>query len=834
VLLPALLVLFSFGCTYQSSTFGDLQCENEGETRGDDVCRGGVWVSSGNTTPILDMDMTFVDMPDEGMMPDGMCTPESDVELCASAGAECGALPSMLDSCGVRRMPDCGVCAGDGNMCVNNQCSCVAETDQDLCLMAQATCGALVVMDSCGAERELDCGTCMGADEECDNNTCLVPCGDETSAELCMGASAQCGSITLVNSCGDQVTINCGQCQGDGERCAPNNVCFCEAETDAELCTDMGAQCGELMTTDICGTPRMINCGGCAGTDDICNNANQCECVPETDETFCGRNNAQCGTIVANDNCGVSRSVNCGGCDDGICQNDNTCSVCQPETNNQFCARLGKTCGEVSGMDNCGDPRTTTCGSCNNDRVCGGNNTCECPAPSCNNVDCGTVTNACNNTSDCGGCGNNEVCQTNQCVCAPETDAELCTANAATCGAITVQDRCAATRTVNCGTCSGGQICESGGNTCCSSESNTDFCQGAGAECGNISGTDNCGYPRSISCGGCGNNEICNGSNQCECVAETDQQLCQMAGAICGSLTVQDRCNATRTVSCGTCPTNNGRDNNMCDGGNQCVCTPYSDAEICTNAGATCGAVTGSDGCGNMKMVANCGGCGTDESCVNNACECDTLTCDPGFDCGSVSNACSSIDCGPNNGMCDTSGGNDNNTCVGNTCTCTPYSDAEICSNEGATCGAVTGSDGCGGMKMVADCGMCDTSGGKDNNACSNNQCVCTPYNAMKICGDANADCDSITANDGCGMMVSFDCGTCDTSNGNDNNTCSGNMCSCTPSTTQEICDAYGAANGGEACGNIGMRSDGCGSMGNVNCGNSCTAGVCTNNICTL
>ena len=91
VFAPALLVLLSFGCTYQSSTFGDLQCENEGETRGDEVCRGGVWVATGgNTTPVIDdMDMTFVDMPDEGMMPGEMCVPETNAELCASAGARC-------------------------------------------------------------------------------------------------------------------------------------------------------------------------------------------------------------------------------------------------------------------------------------------------------------------------------------------------------------------------------------------------------------------------------------------------------------------------------------------------------------------------------------------------------------------------------------------------------------------------------------------------------------------------------------------------------------------------------------------------------------------------
>ena len=656
---------------FGSPNEGDA-CAQEGSTRLDFVCRDGAWSLTDPTSP-ADMGTP----PPTDMATTNACSPESDAVLCAAANANCGFLPPTVDSCGLRRAPDCGECPG-GDVCIDNTCGCPGESDQELCQMTQAVCGALSVMDSCGVERMLDCGTCMGEDEVCENNACFIPCGDETSADLCRGAGAQCGAISVVNACGVQVTINCGQCQGAGEQCTSNNTCGCVPDTDQELCAAANAQCGQVSLTDNCGVTRTINCGGCAGADDVCDMNNQCICTPETDEAFCGRNNAQCGMFSGMDNCGSMRVANCGTCNEGTCESDNTCSVCQPEGATQFCARLGITCGDVTELDNCGDIRTAACGSCTNERVCNGSNACECPAPSCNNVECGLTFNACNNSSDCGGCGNNEVCQANQCVCQPETDAELCAGAGATCGSVTVQDRCNTTRTVNCGACSGSQVCVNGGNTCCSSESNADFCQGAGAECGNISGTDNCGYPRSISCGGCGNNEICNGSNQCECVAETDQQLCQMAGAICGSLTVQDRCNATRTVSCGTCPTSGGRDNNTCSS-NACSCTPYTNAQVCSNAGATCGSVTGSDGCGGTK----------------------TATC----------------------GSCPTSNGRDNNTCNGNQCVCTPYTNAQICSAEGASCGGVTGSDGCGNSKSVF-CGGC--SGGCCNeftNQCSSGLC---------------------------------------------------------------------------------------------------------------
>ena len=129
-LAPVLLILLATGCTYQSNSFGDIRCENEGETRGNDVCTNGFWVTQ-TTPPIDDMDMvTPVDMDMSDPPDDGPCVPESNQALCVAAGAECGMLPSTLDSCGTRRTPMCGDCPGDGNACVDNKCSCEAESDE--------------------------------------------------------------------------------------------------------------------------------------------------------------------------------------------------------------------------------------------------------------------------------------------------------------------------------------------------------------------------------------------------------------------------------------------------------------------------------------------------------------------------------------------------------------------------------------------------------------------------------------------------------------------------------------------------------------------------------
>jgi hypothetical protein len=55
---------------------------------------------------------------------DAGCTPETDDELCAAAGAECGGLTGT-DRCGSMRAPDCGTCEGPAFiMCAGNACGC--------------------------------------------------------------------------------------------------------------------------------------------------------------------------------------------------------------------------------------------------------------------------------------------------------------------------------------------------------------------------------------------------------------------------------------------------------------------------------------------------------------------------------------------------------------------------------------------------------------------------------------------------------------------------------------------------------------------------------------
>lgn len=106
----------------------------------------------------------------------------------------------------------------------------------------------------------------------------------------------------------------------------------------------------------------------------------------------------------------------------------------------------GKNCGDLTVTDGCGASRTVSCGTCGT-------------------TDAGVPT-ACNT-------------QTNTCECVPDSDADLvaseCTAKNKNCGALTITDRCGATRTVACGACEGSATC--GADNVCA-------CSGGAYACG--------------------------------------------------------------------------------------------------------------------------------------------------------------------------------------------------------------------------------------------------------------------------------------------------------------------------------------------------------------
>ena len=262
------------------------------------------------------------------------CTPETDAQLCAADGANCGALDGT-DNCGAsRHVASCGpACAGTGVTCggggTANICGCTPETDAQLCAAKGQNCGTLSTTDNCGGRRSVSsCGTCPGnLGQSCGGGTPSVAgacgCTPESDAALCLANSATCGTLTAPDNCATSRTVNClGRCIAPlscGGGSAPN-ACGCTPETEAALCAANHASCGPLTATDNCLQPRTVaNCGTC-GAQQQCKSS-ACVCLPETAAGFCMRLGAVCGSLTAPDNCGVARTVvSCGGCTTGQCE----------------------------------------------------------------------------------------------------------------------------------------------------------------------------------------------------------------------------------------------------------------------------------------------------------------------------------------------------------------------------------------------------------------------------------------------------------------------------------------------------------------------------------
>ena len=135
------------------------------------------------------------------------CTPD------CSGGKDCGP-----DGCG----GTCGTAACDpqqGKFCIDGKCTaCTQEQDAEFCARLQAECGKPVAMDNCDVNYRTttnDCGPACGAGTQCDPATfkCVVPCSPETDQQMCTRLGRNCGSASGANNCGTvKFVADCGTC----------------------------------------------------------------------------------------------------------------------------------------------------------------------------------------------------------------------------------------------------------------------------------------------------------------------------------------------------------------------------------------------------------------------------------------------------------------------------------------------------------------------------------------------------------------------------------------------------------------------------------------------
>jgi hypothetical protein len=510
-LLCGMVFVGAISCTYDTP-LSDVHCSGAESVREDAVCENGFWVSR---PPGADMRIA------DGVV----CVPQEPLEICARLQMNCGSLQAD-DGCGAQLTIYCGACPDDGE-CRNNVCSCVAETDLELCLRNGRTCDTLEgAVDNCANSRgSVECGTCV-APTVCGGGGTpgVCACTNQTDEDFCNQYSARCGVFTGIDLCDLERVVDCsvplGECSGVGEECTEDNQCVCEPLTESQLCDREGAVCGGLQVVDNCGVSRMVdNCGDCTGTDEVCTN-NQCVCVRETPQEFCARNDSQCGTLSAPDNCGVQwNNVDCPQCPMNQVCSANGC--CAPQTVPEYCASEGYECGAAHGVNNCGQADTYDCGPCTDPNdMCVARQCCEDNPTFCLRLmaECGPVTSSDNcgvqRTVGCGMCPMGEMCDMSQCVCAPESVTDFCTRVNSECGPTSGTDNCGL-RTEDCGPCSGAKVCDLRNHSCCTPDDLEDFCDDNNAECGTISATGNCG-PRTEDCGTCESGETCNSSHECD------------------------------------------------------------------------------------------------------------------------------------------------------------------------------------------------------------------------------------------------------------------------------------------------------------------------------
>lgn len=172
----------------------------------------------------------------------------------------------------------------------------------------------------------------------------------------------------------------------------------CIETSDEELCAD---KCGTVITEDLCGRRREVVCPGCrAGT--VCNEQTNTCCVPDDDVAFCASYSAECGMLSGLDNCGQPRvDVECAyTCDEPDDCEGTSCGDCIRESDEEFCDRNNYHCGELTDDDNCGLEYTTSCGTCSFGSNCM-NGICVCPGGNTES-NCGDGSdNDCDGQIDC-------------------------------------------------------------------------------------------------------------------------------------------------------------------------------------------------------------------------------------------------------------------------------------------------------------------------------------------------------------------------------------------------------------------------------------------------
>ncbi len=556
-------------------------------------------------------------------------------------------------------------------------------------------------------------GYVMRANETCVAGACVEEAGDLCGLYSCDGGGAD-GDVCATScdaeddqKCSDVAHCEASSCEADlsdGSACDELSDCagghcqngYCCAAGD---CCVVASDCPSFGTLDpVCENPS--TCQGARG-EAICSAGNTCATTGTTQD------DSACTAATVADDCGFFLPVLCNG---QIEQSAPTCpTTCGNDTNcdpGAFCDAATNTCLEdVVDGQTCTSDSQCQAGHCQNGFCCQGGDCCasatDCPASYSTDPSC-TIISACQGQHDMAVCTNSE--------CGTVTNAP----NDSACTVSTVADTCGPYRSVVCNgaisqaepdcatNCTSNLQCDS--DAYCNAQGQCEFDEPNGGVCDNDSqcagghcqngfccatgdccaDSGDCGHLDSgpvcdsqTSCQGSRVDGVCEASFQCNATQVDDDSAC-------AGLPSND-CGPYPGVSCNTSQSQSSNQAGLCSGS----CTADGDCDVSAHCQDTvCVPDAGQGGFCTLQSDCGSGLICVDSVCCGSACSGSCEACDLSGTVGTCSLVPDGQDPDTECGSVDCSGfffGWQSNTC---------YEKAGV-SAAGATCG---GNNACGSV----------------------------------------------------------------------------------------------------------------------------------------
>ena len=386
----------------------------------------------------------------------------------ASSCLQCATCPSgrhVSAACSDAADTQCSECpAGryqNSNTFTGTECSLCPTCGEGQYMASPCTNTAAPVCTNCPGGTFQASATFTG-----DSCTVCASCADAVGMYTSVQCTAStgrvctpCGAGSFSTNSSDASCTTCSSCAaGEFGSCSASRDTQCESCPSGRFQASdsfVGTECSvhNNCSAVSCGQADCVNVGGNATHDSVCHGActpTNCSSVtPTLQKAACEASSHRLPTLAAtkhkSSGLGLNKNKNWGwatncwnyGCEKAFSSTSEAQCKAQCGCQGQ-CIKSNPTAPVVCRHNACAGG--SCCSHCAN--IC----KLSCEQTFRDQGSCGSMDNGCGGALQCGACGNSSTCETNACVCAPQT----CAAIGAECG--TPSDACGGT--LDCGTCS--------------------------------------------------------------------------------------------------------------------------------------------------------------------------------------------------------------------------------------------------------------------------------------------------------------------------------------------------------------------------------------------